>query len=122
MSSQAVHTGFWINWSKYPEAVLSSVLNVHIGKGNSIVGGTITLYSREGNLLIAFLALIVHWTGSQFWGILCFVFHQIRSSPGANDGLFHQQQVILRNSITDTNALVWLFRSGWSWRRRVRQS
>ena len=82
------------------------------------MGATITLPAIQGNFLIAFLALVVHAAGTQFWGILCFAFHQVRFAAGEGDAFHGQQQVILRNSTTDTSALFWLMQQAWSWRRK----
>lgn len=97
-----VHLGFWTNWSH--------------GK---IQGATITLSSRNGALLTAFLALFVTFAGTSFWRIACFALHQISSSSAPQDGLYHQQQAILRNSANGTVALSSFIRTLWAWRRRA---
>lgn len=56
--------------------------------------------------------------GVQSWGIMRFITHQIRSTSQARDGLFHQQQAILRNDGSDFST-VWLFaRMAHAWRKR----
>lgn len=50
---------------------------------------------------------------------MCFVLHQIRSTTDPRDGLFHQQQIILRNAITAPNALWSFSRLGLAWRGKV---
>lgn len=79
-----------------------------------------TLPTNAGLILVSFLTLFVQFSGACFWRILCFVLHQFRSTPGPRDGLFHQQQIILRNSVTAPNAL-WNFgRISIAWRAAVK--
>lgn len=109
MSSQlygsvSVYTGTWVNWSD-----------------GRVKGATITIPSRNSAYLIAFLALFVRVAGGHFWDILCYIVFQTRSTGKAQDGLFRQQQAILRNTSTDTSA-VWQFLAlGWYWRKRAKR-
>lgn len=100
-----VHLGFWTNWSN-----------------GRIRGATITLNSRDGALLTAFIALFVTFTGTSFWRIACFTLHRIFSSDKPQDGLYHQQQAILRNSVNGTSALISFIRILWAWRKRANRS
>lgn len=86
MSSHIYH-GAWINWSR-----------------GLVTGATITLGEREGGLLTAFIATFVTIVGAELWKISCYVFHQIRSKQEPQDGLYHQQQVILRTYPTPGGA------------------
>ncbi len=110
MSSQpptigAVHTGTWINWTTGP-----------------ILGATWTTSPQNGAYLVAFLALFVRVAGQHFWDIFCYTLFQLRSTARDEDGLFHQQQAVLRNTATDTSA-VWQFLTlGWYWQRRARRA
>jgi hypothetical protein len=61
----------------------------------------------------------VQFAGGCFWRTLCFILHQTRSTTSARDGLYHQQQIILRNAITAPNALWSLGRSAVVWKSRV---
>ena len=67
-----VHTGPWINWSRGP-----------------ILGSTITLSERDGDLFIAFLGIFVTAAGAACWKIMSFVMHQLRSPHDAQDGIHH---------------------------------
>ena len=98
-----IHLGIWTNWSQ----------------GNRISGSILTLSHRNGALLTAFLALFVTFTGSRLWRIICFFLHQLllsRATP--QDGLYHQRQVILRNSIDEKATFLSLVRILWAWRSR----
>jgi predicted small integral membrane protein len=82
----------------------------------AIVGATLTLPTYWGLILVSFLTLFVQFVGGCFWRTLCFILHQTRSTT---DGLYHQQQIILRNAITAPNALWSLARSAVVWKSRV---
>jgi hypothetical protein len=98
-TTHPVHLGVWTNWSQGP-----------------VFGYTLTLNRDTGNLLIAFLAFFVAFTGTRFWRILCQVIHCFRSSQTAKDGLHHQRQVILRNSTTPSEGLWSIALIIWAWR------
>lgn len=60
--------------------------------------------------------------GGQSWGIIRFITHQIRATAQARDGLYHQQQAILRNDNYDVST-IWAFaRIAYAWRHRSRKS
>jgi hypothetical protein len=71
-------------------------------------GSTITIPASQGAFLIAFLAVFVRWTSSHLWSIICFAIHQYRSSTKDRDGLYHQQQALLRNTPSDSLS-IWIF-------------
>lgn len=100
-----VHLGVWTNWSI----------------GGHITGSTITLTHRNGALLTAFIAIFVTFTGSRLWRILCFILHQILRSPldTPQDGLYHQRQMILRNTLDEKKTLTSLVRSLLAWRQKA---
>lgn len=104
MSSYIYH-GPWINWSH-----------------GLIAGATITLGEREGGLLTAFIATFVTIVGAELWKTVCYASHQLRSTNLPRDGLYHQQQVILRNT-GGAAGTAWLFlQQAWCWSGRVRRS
>ncbi|KAF1949015.1 hypothetical protein CC80DRAFT_458191, partial [Byssothecium circinans] len=97
-----VANGFWYNWE--------------YGK---MRGATLTLPFYSGAILVSFLSLFVQFSGASFYRVLCFVIHQSRSTTDARDGLFHQQQVILRNAATAPSALWGFVRSAVAWRGKT---
>jgi hypothetical protein len=100
LAEQQVYLGAWTNWSK-----------------GQVFGATITLSRDSGNLLIAFFALFVSYTGTCLWRIIGFGYHRHFSSAQRQDGLYHQRQAILRNS-DNANAALWdLTYLAWIWRR-----
>lgn len=104
MSTHIYH-GAWTNWSR-----------------GRISGATITLGERDGGLLTAFIATFVTIVGAELWKIVCFVSHQLRSNSEPQDGLYHQQQFILRNAPTPGGAVWSFFQQSWFWSGKVRQS
>lgn len=98
-----IYLGPWINYSH-----------------GFIRGMTITISDRAGGLLTAFIAAFVTIVGAELWKVICYILHQVRSESTAQDGLYHQQQVILRTSPTPGGA-AWLFlQQSWSWAGRAR--
>jgi hypothetical protein len=91
----------------------------YIDKGR-IWGSTFTLPASQGAFLIAFLAIYIRWTGGHLWNIICFLVHQHRSNPDPQDGLFHQQQALLRNAVVDTDTIWHATRLGYAWRRHTK--
>jgi hypothetical protein len=70
--------------------------------------------------VVAFLALFVHWSGAQLWGIACILIYRSRFSY-SGDGLYHQQQAVLRNAITNTNALFKLTKIMAAWKSHTKR-
>ncbi|KAF2813089.1 uncharacterized protein BDZ99DRAFT_517378 [Mytilinidion resinicola] len=99
--------------------VLPSLLPAGDGK---YLGATITLPAAQGLILVAFLALFVQASGGFFWRVVCFVLHQIRSSSRAKDGLHHQQQALLRNAASSSNAAWEATKTVWLWRKHARRT
>ena len=97
-----VHVGYWTNWSY-----------------GRITGATITLDSRQGTFLTAFLAVFVTFVGNRLWKIICFGLHQCLSSGKAEDGIYHQRQMILRNSTNEINSLGNLLSMLLAWRKKA---
>lgn len=85
----AVHCGFWVNWS-----------------GGSAGGSTLTLPTQWGLVLTAFIALFIKVVGTYLWGIICFALHQSTASSEPEDDTFHQFQVTFRNTESETS-FIW---------------
>lgn len=98
-----IYYGPWINWAHGP-----------------IVGATLTLGDRSGGLLTAFIATFVTMVGAQLFRILTYIFHQSRSRQSAHDGLYHQQQVIFRNTTTPGSAAWSFLMQWWTWSGKAR--
>ena len=101
LTDSTIYNGVWINWSQ-----------------GYVKGATLTTTTTGGAILVAFLALFVQFTGSQLWGISRFIVHQVRVSNKSRDALYHQQQVVLRNS-SPADAARAFTKIGWGWRSRL---
>lgn len=99
-----VYLGVWTNWSH--------------GK---VLGSTLTLSQQNGGFLVAFLALFVTFVGTGFFRITSFILHHWLSAATDADGMdtiYHQRQVVLRNSATAADSLWNFSQLFWFWRRR----
>ncbi|KAH7304338.1 hypothetical protein B0I35DRAFT_465311, partial [Stachybotrys elegans] len=99
-----VYLGLWTNWSR-----------------GAVLGRTLTLSRRDGNLLIAFTASFIALITARFWRILCFVSHRYFSSPDPRSSLHRQRQVVLRNSSSPEAAAWSLLQIGHASWRAVRR-
>src|SRR5271168_1123313 len=97
-----IYTGTWINWA-----------------GGRAAGATLTISSRNGACLVAFLALFVRFAGSHFWDICRYAIFQYRCGVGPKDVYHQQQQILLRNTTADTSMLWNLVKVTWAWRRKT---
>jgi hypothetical protein len=102
-SSSYVHTGPWVNHSH-----------------GTLLGATITLTTRNAAFLLALLAIMVTTAGHSFWTIFSYIAHQSRSNPGSHDIIYHQEQVILKNSGSALNAARKFSREIFAWRKHVK--
>lgn len=96
-----VYLGVWTNWSR----------------GSAIMGATLTTTQSNGNALIAFTAVFIPFVASRLWKMLCFAIHTCRSRRGGQDAIYHQRQVVLRNSSSPDSGLFSLLQLLWAWRR-----
>jgi hypothetical protein len=104
-ANTTIHVGFWTNRAKGP-----------------VLGSTLTLSSRNGNILIAVLALFISLAGGQSWSILSFLAHQVCTTRASKDGLWHQQQAVLRNNRSEVSSVWQLTRISWAWRQESSRS
>jgi hypothetical protein len=100
-----------------------SYADVFIGswKDNSkgaIKGTNITISSKNGVILVAFLALFVQFAGQHLWGIAAFIWFQLRlrGRRKYNAALRYQQDMSIRNNGSPGQTLWTLIRILWAWR------
>lgn len=84
-----------------------------------IVGMTITADVRAGTIVVALLAVLASMGTAHLWNLVAFLVHQLRADGVPADGLFRQQQVLLRTLPTPSSLLadttkLWLF-----WRKHT---
>ncbi|KAF1963780.1 hypothetical protein CC80DRAFT_433639 [Byssothecium circinans] len=97
--------GFWNNWSKDGAASL-----------------TLTLPSNASKVLLSLITLFIYIVGGCTWNIICFAAHQLLSTDKAKDGLYHQRQAVLRNSMSPSSSLWYFIKLGRFWRSNARRS
>ncbi|KAL8691708.1 MAG: hypothetical protein Q9218_003122 [Villophora microphyllina] len=102
MSGAHPYIGPWINWSH-----------------GAVRGSTITLSTRDGNILTSFLAILVTAAGAAVWKIASFWLHQLWSNKAPQDGVHQQRQVILRNTNSAGGAAVHFLQLLWAWRKNA---
>ena len=104
LAQSTIYKGIWINW----------------GRGH-VRGATLTTSITNGAILVAFLALFIQFTGSRLWGILRFTIHQMKVTKRPHDGLYQQQQIVLRN-FAPADAARSFMQVGWAWRSKIQKS
>lgn len=97
----SIQTGFWHDYTRE---------GAHVG--------TLTLSTRSSGFLLAALVTFIGIVGACFWSLLSFGLHQLRAKRGEEDGLYFQEQVILRNSGSALQAISQFWRVSWAWRNR----
>ncbi|KAL5360856.1 hypothetical protein BJX96DRAFT_75962 [Aspergillus floccosus] len=102
MSALSIYKGFWIDRDS-----------------GTISGATLTLSESQGAVLVSSIAIFVSVVGHYFWTLLCFVLHQFRTVRRPQDGVFHQQQIVLRNTELPSSALYELVMIAFHWRKRA---
>ena len=99
MSTLPIQTGFWYDYTR-----------------EGLYGGTLTLSTRWSGVLLAALVTFISIVGASFWSLLSFILHQLRVKSGEGDGLFFQQQVVLRNPGSPLQVVLQLLKASWAWR------
>lgn len=105
LDDRFVKRGYWVDWSK-----------------GSVMGQTYTVDAQTGTLIVAVLTILASVATAQLWSLLTFVLHQFRAHGTASEGLFWQQQALLRTMPTPTAFLADSFKLSWAWRSKVRHS
>ncbi|KAF3765644.1 hypothetical protein M406DRAFT_227270, partial [Cryphonectria parasitica EP155] len=94
-----VHLGLWTDWSR-----------------GRVLGQTLTLSRKDGNLLTAFTASFVVFVGARVWSMTSLFLHRYYSTPEDRDALHHQRQVLLRNTSSADDATLSFIQLFWAWR------
>lgn len=94
-----IYQGLWINWSH-----------------GRIFGRILTISRQNADLVIAFTGVFITFVGVRFWRILSLACHRSFSSSRPQGALYHQRQVILRNSPSADSAFITFFGLLWAWR------
>lgn len=70
------------------------------------MGRTITTDTKDGVILVALLAVFTTLASSHLWNLFAFALHQIRADGRVSDGLYRQQQALLR-TFPSAGTLLW---------------
>jgi len=89
-----------------------------------IEGATLTLTTRDGAFLVSFLTLYITIAGSLAWAIVAYVYHQRRANAAKDDqdGLWNQEQAILRNTGSPIKVAIELLYEWRAWRKIKKRS
>ncbi|CAO2652324.1 Nn.00g006070.m01.CDS01 [Neocucurbitaria sp. VM-36] len=85
----------------------------------SVLGGVITTDVRGGTVAIALLAILVTIATAHLWNLVVFGLHMLRADGRPADGLFQQQQALLRTATAPTSMLADWVKLWWVWRKRT---
>lgn len=103
--STNIYTGIWIN-HEY----------------GRILGPTLTLKTRDGSLLLSFIAAFVAVAGNRLWRIISYFIHQVLASADPKDGVFHQRQAVLRNNASSIGTAWTILQMTWFWSKVSRRA
>ncbi|KAH7076744.1 hypothetical protein BKA63DRAFT_288712 [Paraphoma chrysanthemicola] len=88
----------------------------------SVMGKTITTDTRTGNLVVAVLAVVSTLGTAHLWHLLSFAYHQARANGKPSDGLFRQQQALLRTLPPPSSVVADALKLWWAWRKKADRS
>jgi len=103
--SSAVQIGFWRNWDP----------NI------ASHGLTLTLPIAGAVIFVSFTTFLIAIAGQHLWAISAFVLHQLRSTPVERDGLYHEQQSLLANTLSSATTAWKLLSMLFKWRKSSNQ-
>lgn len=102
LPAQFVKRGMWVNLEDGP-----------------VFGRVITTDTRTANLIIAILAVATAIGTAHLWNLTVFGYHQFRVSFSITDGLYRQQQAILRTLPTPSSLVADWAKLWWVWRNKT---
>ncbi|KAF2132750.1 hypothetical protein P153DRAFT_382375 [Dothidotthia symphoricarpi CBS 119687] len=86
----------------------------------AIMGKTLTTDSQTGALLVAILAVLITLGTAHLWHLVSFVVYQIRADGRPRDGMFRQQQALLRTLPSPSTIMADTVKLWWAWRRHTK--
>ena len=102
LDSQYAKLGFWTDWDR-----------------GSILGHTLTVNARTGNVIIVLLTILSALSTIQLWELVTFLHYQYRADKNPSDGFFWQQQVLMRSLPTPASMFNGMIRIWWTWREKT---
>lgn len=79
------------------------------------MGKTITTDTKTGTIIIALLAVCTSLATNHLWNLLAFIYHQYRANGRPSNGLFRQQQALLRTLPTPSSLLAETLKLFYNW-------
>ena len=104
LENEYVKKGLWINWSQ-----------------GAVMGHTLTIDSALANVVVAILAICTSIGTAQLFNLIIFLYHQLRANGEPSDGLYWQQQALLRTLPTPTALVADYLKLWWSWRTKTKR-
>jgi len=83
------------------------------------MGRTLTVDANLGTVVVAILTIFTSIGTAQLFHLLTFLYHQFRASGQPADGLFWQQQALLRTLPPPTGVVADYIKLWWSWRAKA---
>lgn len=83
------------------------------------MGRTITTDTKTGNVVVALMAVLTTIGTKRLWNLLLFAYHQMRVTNNITDGLYRQQQALMRTLPGPASMLSDWLKLEWIWRKRV---
>ncbi|KAF2729630.1 hypothetical protein EJ04DRAFT_588412 [Polyplosphaeria fusca] len=105
LNSRYVKHGYWLNHDK-----------------GSVMGKTITTDARSGILTTAVVAVITSLAMAHLWHLITLGYHQFRADGRPHDGLFRQQQSLLRTLPAPSTLLADYVKLWFAWRRTTHKA
>jgi hypothetical protein len=84
-----------------------------------VLGRVITTDTRTANLIVALMAVVTAVGTAHLWNLTVFSYHQFRVSFSTTDGLYRQQQAVLRTLPTPSSLVADWAKLWWVWRKRT---
>ncbi|KAL5374349.1 hypothetical protein DPSP01_012021 [Paraphaeosphaeria sporulosa] len=86
------------------------------------MGQTLTVDSSVANVVVALLAICTSIGTAQLFNLAIFLYHQLRAHGQPSDGLYWQQQALLRTLPTPTAFVADYMKLWWSWRTKSKKA
>lgn len=102
VDARFVKRGFWLN-----------------EEGGPVMGQTLTVESETGTFIVATLAVLCSLAMTHLWNLVSFAYHQARVNGRSSDGLFWQQQALLRSLTPPDSFAADSLKLWWVWRKKV---
>jgi hypothetical protein len=111
-----VKRGLWTNLDQGP--VLGKVITTDTETG-MIVIALLAILSALGKFLLPSMNSTLTVSGTaHLWHLIAFAYHQIRADGRPANGMYRQQQALLRQLPTPSSLMADSVKLWWSWRKR----